>query len=253
MNRSFHLKIEENDPAEVPQASTTVRDKYSIGDLTSTMNQKITFWSREPEKNVQLEDHLENDNEFDITGILNLSCMNVTDSDLPTVVQRAFWAGPKKCTGLILRDNSLTANGVRIVVDTIITGRACLKYLSFSSNPDIGDAGVEHIVRLLQKRRSIIFLALPRTGITDYGVKLLADVLGGTDPDSTNPPSLEKLYISVNKGITDESIDPLLQILEQNQRLKILAIQYCSISDKGYRRLKHAAAKLKKKKFSLTG
>ena len=217
------------------------------------MNQKITFWSREPEKNVQLEDHLENDNEFDITGLLNLSCMNITDSDLPTVIQRAFCDGPKKCTGLILRDNSLTADGVRIIVDTIIAARVSLKHLSFSSNPEIGDAGIEHIVRLLQKRRSITFLALPQTGITDRGVKLLTDVLCGNDPEATNPPSLEKLYISFNKGITDESIDPLLHILEQNKRLKVLSIEHCSLTENAYQQLQQAARKLKKKKFSLSG
>ena len=230
-----------------------MQNRYSIGDFTSTMNEKVTFWSREPEKNVQLEDHLENDNEFDITGILNLSCMNVTDNDLPTVIQRAFWGGPKKCTGLILRDNALTADGVRMIVDTIIAGRACLKYLSFSSNPDIGDAGIEHIVRLLQQRRSLTFLALPGTGMTDHGVRLLADVLCGIDPDVPSPPPLEKLYISFNKGITDESAEALLQILEQNQRLKILAITHCNLSDKTFRRLKNAATKMKKKKFSLSG
>ena len=230
-----------------------MRKKYSIGDLTSTMRQKITFWSRIPKKNDQLQDHLENDTEFDITGILNLSCMNVTDSDLPNVVQRAFLNGPKKCTGLILRDNALTADGVRIIVDTIIAARASLKHLSFSSNPDIGDAGIEHIVRLLQKRRSVTFLALPQTGMTDRGVRLLADVLCGNDPEATSPPSLEKLYISCNKGITDESLDALLEILAKNQRLKILSINHCGLSDRAYRRLQHAATKLKKKKFSLTG
>ena len=211
-------------------------------------------WLQEPvEKNVLLEDRLEHDNEFDVTGILNLSCMNVTDNDLPSVIQRAFWNGPKKCSGLILRDNALTADGVRMIVDTILAGRTSLKYLSLSSNPDIGDTGIEHIVRLLQKSRSMIFLALPRTGMSDRGVRLLADVLCGVDPESPIPPSLEKLYISFNKDITDESLEALLQILEQNRKLKVLALQHCSLSDKAHKQLRQAATKLKKKKFSLSG
>jgi hypothetical protein len=205
------------------------------------------------EKNVILEDRLENDNEFDITGILNLSCMNVTDNDLPAVIQRAFWAGPKKCTGLILRDNALTADGVKMIVDTILAGRTPLKHLSFASNPDIGDAGIEHIVRLLQKNRSIIFLALPETGMTDRGVRLLADVLCGADPELTVSPPLEKLYISFNKAITDESLEPILEILGRNRKLKVLSLEHCSLSDKAHRVLEQVARKLKKKKFSLTG
>jgi hypothetical protein len=205
------------------------------------------------EKNVLLVDRLENNNEFDITGILNLSGMNVTDDDLPAVIQRAFLAGPKKCTGLILRGNALTADGVRMIVDTIIAGRTHLKHLSFSRNPDIGDAGIEHLVRLLQKNRSMIFLALPETGMTDRGVRLLADVLCGADPESTVPPALEKLYISFNKGITDASMEPLLQILGQNRKLKVLALEHCGLSDKSQQILRQVAIKLKKKKFSLTG
>ena len=217
------------------------------------MNKKMIFSSHEPEKNVQLENHLANNNEFNITGILNLCSMNITDSDLPSIIQRAFPDGSKKCTGLVLRDNALTVDGVRMIVDAIIASPASLKHLNLSSNPDIGDAAIEHIVRLLRKKRSIVFLALPQTGITDRGVKLLADVLCGNDPEATNPPSLEKLYISFNKGITDESIDPFLQIIEQNKGLKVCGIEHCSLTEDAYQQLQEAVTKLKKKKFSLTG
>jgi hypothetical protein len=252
----FSLKLDEDDETEhmqQNQATSLLNTRYSIGNFDMTLLEKPS-WLQEPnEKNVLLEDRLENDNEFDITGILNLSCMHVTDNDLPSVIQRAFWAGPKKCTGLLLRDNALTADGVRMIVDTILAGRTSLRYLSFSSNPDIGDAGIEHIVRLLQKNRSMIFLALPATGMTDRGVKLLADVLCGADSESNAPPPLKKLYISFNKAITDESLESLLQILEQNQYLKVLSLQHCSLSDEAHRTLKQAARRLKKKKFSLTG
>jgi hypothetical protein len=227
--------------------------RYSIGNFSMVHVEKPKWMQDYEEKNALLEDRLENDNEFDVTGILNLSCMHVTDNDLPAVIQRAFAAGPKKCTGLILRENALTADGVRMIVDTMLAAKTNMKYLSLSSNPDIGDTGIEHIVRLLQKSRSIIFLALPRTGMTDRGVRLLADVLSGTDPESAAPSPLKKLYISFNKEITDASLEPLLQILEQNQNLKVLSLQHTSLSDKAQRTLKQAATKLKKKKFSLTG
>jgi hypothetical protein len=89
--------------------------------------------------------------------------------------------------------------------------------------------------------------------MTDRGVRLLADVLCGADPESTIPAPLQKLYISFNKEITDESLEPLLQILEQNRKLKVLSLEHCSLSDKAHQILRQAAIKLKKKKFSLTG
>jgi Ran GTPase-activating protein (RanGAP) involved in mRNA processing and transport len=247
----FSFQLDEKRETKRLQESQAAR--YSIGTF-SMIHIETPKWMQEPyEKNVLLEDRLENDNEFDVTGILNLSGMNVTDDDLPVVIQRAFTSGPKKCTGLLLRDNALTADGVRMIVDTVLAARTNLRYLSFSSNPDIGDAGIKHIVRLLQKNRSMVFLSLPRTGMTDHGVRLLADVLCGADSESTDPPSLKKLYISSNKAITDASLEPLLQILEKNQNLKLLSVQHCSLSDKAHRTLRQAAIKLKKKKFSLTG
>jgi hypothetical protein len=241
------------DSLQENEATSSQNSRYSIGDFTMTLNDRPNCLQETEQKNVLVEDRLEHDIEFDVTGILNLSCMNVTDNDLPTIIQRAFWDGPKKCTGLLLRDNALTADGVRMVVDTVLAARANLKYLSFSSNPAVGDAGIEHIVRLLRKSRWMTFLALPRTGITDRGVRLLADVLCGVDTESTTPPPLEKLYISFNKLITDESLEALLQILERNHKLKVLSLEYCSLSEQSYRRLRQAAIKLKKRKFSLSG
>ncbi|CAF1260429.1 unnamed protein product [Rotaria sordida] len=178
---------------------------------------------------------------------MNLSSMNLTDSDIPSIVQRAFYENKTKCIGLILRDNALTSIGVKILVDALIATRTKLKYLSFSNNPEIGDEGIEYLANLLQKSRSITFLAIPNTGITDRGIRLLADILCGVDADSTCPP-LEKLHISFNKSITDESMEPLIQIIEQNQTLKLLSLQHCSLSDNVRRKLKQASTKKKKKK-----
>ena len=210
-------------------------------------------WKNEPEqRNTDLEEKLADDHELGVTGIINLSSMNLTDHDVPMVIQRAFGVGSKKCVGLLLRDNDLSSNGVKMIADALLATRSKLKYLSFSNNSSIGDAGVEHLVRLLQTNRSITFLALPHTGMTDHGVRLLADVLCAVDDDSTCP-SLEKLYISFNKLITDESLEVFLQILEQNQTLKVLSLENCSLSDKAQRRLKQVVTKTKKKKFSLSG
>ncbi|CAF2117298.1 unnamed protein product [Rotaria magnacalcarata] len=116
---------------------------------------------------------------------MNLSSMNLTDDDVPSLLQRAFVKQKKKCVGLILRDNGLTSVGVRMLVDALLATRTKLKYLSFSNNAAIGDRGIEHLVRLLQKNRSATFLALPNTGMTDRSVRLLADILCNVDPKSS--------------------------------------------------------------------
>ncbi|CAF4007775.1 unnamed protein product [Rotaria sordida] len=73
---------------------------------------------------------------------------------------------------------------------------------------------------------------LSNTGITDRGVRLLADLLCDVDADTDSCcSSLEKLYLSFNTSITDESMEALLQIIEQNRTLKLLSVQYCSLSD----------------------
>jgi hypothetical protein len=130
-------------------------------------------------KNTLLEDKLAHDIEFDVIGILNLSSMNMTDDHIPMIIQRAFCGERKKCIGLNLHENAITSNGVKMIVDAMLATRSSLKHLNFSNNPDIGDVGIQHLIRLLQNNRTITFLALPNTGITDRGVRRLANLLCG--------------------------------------------------------------------------
>ena len=176
--------------------------------------------------------------------------MKLTDFDVPLIIQRALWE-QKKCIGIILRDNALTAVGVKMLVDALLSAKTKLRYLGLSNNIGVTDAGIEHLARLLKESRTMTFLSLPNTGITDRGVRILADVLCRVDPEASCPP-LEKLYISFNKAITDESMEALLEILEKNETLKILSLQNCGLSNRARRRLKHVAAKKKTRKFSLT-
>ncbi|CAF3388606.1 unnamed protein product [Rotaria socialis] len=219
--------------------------------INETVIEQLNLSKDTGQKLVSLEEKLAENQELNIIGIMNLSSMNLTDDDIPSILQRAFVEQKKKCIGLILRDNGLTSVGVRMLVDALLATRTKLAYLSFSNNAAIGDRGIEHLARLLQTNRSITFLASPNTGMTDRSVRLLADILCNVDPKSSCSP-LEKLHISFNKSITDESLEALTQILEQNQTLKVLSVQHCGLSDKGRRRLRHASAKKKKKKFSLS-
>ncbi|CAF1514801.1 unnamed protein product, partial [Rotaria sordida] len=184
------------------------------------------------QKALSLEEKLANNRELNIIGIMNLSSMNLTDNDMLLVIEKIFGKHKTKCTGFIFRDNALTSIGMKMFVDAILATRMKLKYLNLSNNLNIGDAGIEHVVYLFKKSRSINFLALSNTGITDRGVRLLADLLCDVDADTDSCcSSLEKLYLSFNTSITDESMEALLQIIEQNRTLKLLSVQYCSLSD----------------------
>ncbi|CAF3064172.1 unnamed protein product, partial [Rotaria sp. Silwood2] len=168
-------------------------------------------------------------------GVMNLSSMNITDNDMSLVIEKVFGKRKTKCTGFILRDNNLTSVGVKMFVDALTETRVKLKYLNLSNNSNVGDQGIEYLVNLFKKSRSITFLALSNTGMTDRSVRLLADLLCDVDADSTCPP-LEKLYLSFNEFITDDSMEALLQILHQNRTLQVLSVQYCHLSE-GVRRI----------------
>ncbi|CAF3438314.1 unnamed protein product [Rotaria socialis] len=135
-----------------------------------------------------------------------------------------------------------------MLVDRLLMEPMSVKNLGLSSNPDIRDDGIAHLVGLLRSNRSITTLAMHNTGITDQGIGLLADVLC----DTKTRPALEKLYISFNKSITDNSLESLTHILEQNQTLTLLSLQHCSLSDRARQRLRRLNKKKNKKKFKLS-
>ena len=249
----FFLKLNEE---EIPQdlgrneAISLEKNQYSEDAPNLSADKEVNSPKEDESILMNLDDKFANDYQFNLTGIMNLSSMKLTDNDIPMIIQRAVNEKHKKSLGFIFRDNALTSEGVKTLVDTVLKMRLNVTYLSLSDNPDIGDAGVEHVARLLQKSRSINFLALPNIGMTDRGVRLLANALCGNGSSSNCAP-LEKLYISFNKLITDESFEAILQILGYNQTLKIFSVQHCSFSDRVRRRLKQVGVKMKKRKFSL--
>ncbi|CAF4923097.1 unnamed protein product [Rotaria sp. Silwood1] len=239
-----------NNDYELEKNLQKLPPKQAEDNVEVTLEEQFIFLQHEYQKNEALEEKLAGNREFDNMGIMNLSAMNLTDTDMPLIIQRALQK-KTKCTGILLRDNGLTSLGVKILVDALLATPKKLKYLSFSNNTAIGDVGVQHLIRLLKVNRSITFLALPNTGMTDQSVRLLADVLGDTDGDSSCSP-LEKLHISFNKSITDESLAALTQILERNKTLKEFAIQHCSLSEEARYQLRQTITGTKKKKLSLT-
>ena len=172
--------------------------------------------------------------------------MGINDSDMRVIVARVLWGRRKACTQLILRDNVLTGDGMKILVDELLATSSKLKSLVLSNNSSIGDKGIEHCARLLQASRSLTMIALHYTGISNRGVRILADVLCRPQTEA-NAPALKKLYISFNQSITDDAMDSFVRILQQNQGLKLLAVQNCGLSYTARRRLRHIAMSRKKK------
>ena len=203
--------------------------------------------TRKPgQKNLLLEKKFASGDAFDLSGTADLSSLGVIDSDMPWIIEQVFRQEDKKCSQLILRDNYLTAHGVKLLVDELLRVPTKLRSLILSNNVAIGDAGVQHCARLIQASRSLKFLALHYTSMTDRSVRMLADVLCREAADSP-PARLEKLFISFNPSVTDDSLNALVQMLEQHKKLKTLGLERCSLSDEVCQQLKQVAAKNKKK------
>ncbi|CAF1208060.1 unnamed protein product [Rotaria magnacalcarata] len=240
-----------NQTLPVDELSNFQKSRQVKCDVNTTLEEQLKSSKDANKKPPSLKEKLANNHEWDILGILNLSAMNLIDTDMPLIIQAAFSENKTKCIGLILRDNNMTSDGVKTLVDALLVARTKLKYLSFSNNSKVGDVGIEHLIYLFKKKRSINFLALPNTGMTDRGVRLLADLLCEVDVDSPCPP-IEKLYISFNKLITDESMVAVIQILERNRTLKVLSMEYCNFSDKVRRILREISTTNKKINLSLS-
>ena len=198
------------------------------------------------ERNLPLEKKFSNGDGLDLGGTADLSSLNVIDSDILWIIERVFRQENTSCVQLILRDNYLTAHGVKLLVDELLRAPTKLRSLILSNNAAIGDIGIEHCARLIQASRSLTLLGLHYTGMTDRSVRILADVLCREAPDFP-PARLEKLYISFNQSITDDSFDALVQILEGHKKLKTLGLQRCNLSDDICQQLKQVAIKNKKK------
>ena len=164
------------------------------------------------------------------TEHMELINMNLTDEDIPLIVQKVI--KKKKCTSLSLSTNQITSNGIRILVDALKTNKT-ITHLILSSNP-IGDQALTFISELIQNNPTLYHLALSNTDITDNGMNILINTL------QSNSTSLRCIDLRENKFITDLSVDSLLQMVEQNQILSACRIDNCGLSQQGKDKLKEA-------------
>ena len=179
---------------------------------------------------------------------------------MPTIVQRAII--DKKCTGLYLSGNrfsnrslSILADqlynnrtlfeldlsdieisdyGIQIFADVLSKNKSALEKLHLGSN-GLTDNAVECLVAILRNNRSLTHLMLNRNQITNRGVQILSNVL------ITQNQTLQVLSLAFNTSINDGSIPSFVEIIKQNQILKGLDLQFCSISDLQNQRLRTIA------------
>ena len=168
--------------------------------------------------------------------------MNIIDDQIPFIIDKCSKKKYKKCFGLILRNNLLTSDGMKLLVQLLINSKINFKYFSFAENPNIGDQGMEYFISLLEYNKSINFVALTNTGITDHSLHLLAKTFSNVKFSF----SIEKLYLSFNPLITDQSIESIVIIIQSIPTLQLLSLRNCNLSDTIKKNLKQTLKKFKK-------
>jgi hypothetical protein len=189
-------------------------------------------------------------------SLIDLDRQYMTDQDIPIVVQQAVVN--KQCTMLRLSDNRITSEGVLILTEALhnnttlkelyifnnrvddkgvdslarvlTKNNSTLKILNLGWNP-ITDDGVGYLADMLKTNRTLSTLLLPRTRISDQGVKLLANAL------MQHNTSLKMLSLDVNDLVTDSSVSFLIDMMNQNESLQKLHVRDCKLSRAGKARL----------------
>lgn len=177
-------------------------------------------------RNIELEKRI---NQTSIENI-DLSCLNLIDEDISIIIKKVI--KKKKFTSLSLASNRITANGLQRLIDVLKKNKN-ITHLILSSNP-IGDQGIKHIIELIKNNQTLYHLSLNDTEITDRGVEMITTTLG------SNLTSLRCLDLRSNRGITDSSVDVLLQMVEQNQTLSACRLDNCSLSEHAKDKLREA-------------
>ncbi|CAF0977089.1 unnamed protein product [Rotaria sp. Silwood1] len=199
---------------------------------------------------------------------IDLSKHQLLDRDMEIIIKQAIIE--KECTRLDLSHNFITSIGTSILADAL-KHNTTLEELDFHDNriSDIGvqsltkilssntsiikalglgsngitDKGVEYLAEMLKINRTVTWLALAGNQIGDRGVRLLANTLAHQNS------TLLVLSLHVNKSISDESINVIIDMLQHNKSLKKLWIYDCNISEYGKMKLREATKS--KQNFSL--
>lgn len=143
---------------------------------------------------------------------LNLSCANISDSDIRSLAS--------------------------------IINSTGLKRLHLESN-DISDDGAKHLAQMLKRNTKLIQLSLSVNQISSAGVIILAKAI--TLPNV----SLQILNLSGNTNVNDQCIDSLVSMIELNQSLTKLHLRCCDFSEDAKVKLRSVAKSRKGFDFRL--
>jgi Ran GTPase-activating protein (RanGAP) involved in mRNA processing and transport len=193
-------------------------------------------------------------------SIVMLNCMQLYDQDIEIVVKQTL--EKTQCMWLSLQYNEITSVGAAIIAKALNNNRTLytlsllanqvsdmgvkafaeilahnnctLTILDLSEN-GITDAGCEHLAQTLKTNQTITLLYLSNNEISDRGVRLLCGTIKNYNQ------SLQRLCLSWNKLVTDESVDSLCDMIKYHQSSKILEVKDCNLSPIGEEKLQIAA------------
>ena len=132
---------------------------------------------------------------------------------------------------LYLNDNFIHDRGVYYLARALTTNHCHLKELYLARN-GITSIGSEYLATMLLTNQSLTHLSLYGNEIDDTGMRSLMYAL------TYYNKTLEYVYMSGNRQITDASVDALLELFQHNKILKKLHLFNCSFSERGREKLR---------------
>jgi Ran GTPase-activating protein (RanGAP) involved in mRNA processing and transport len=141
---------------------------------------------------------------------------------------------------LWLYHNQLSDAGVYYLSETLSTNNNILKILDLGKN-GITDEGAKYLAQMITNNTTLTSLFLQENNISDIGALPLASAIQHYNK------TIKVLDLSDNEQITDESIDPLVQMIKHNQSLNNLCMSRCKLSKTGKQSLIHTAQQLNRK------
>ena len=172
-------------------------------------------------------------------GVKNKQCteLSVWGNDLTSQGAAILAKGLENNTTLAhlyLSNNCISDVGVRSLTQALAKCNATLKMLDLGNN-GITDLGAQYLAEMLRTNTTLLQLVLSGNKITDRGAQLLAHVQTGFNS------SLEELYLSRNHFVCTSTVNVLVEMLLQNQSLRKLFLQGCSLSQAELERLQEIA------------
>ena len=186
-----------------------------------------------------------------------LPLQQLTDDDMHIVVNEAIinkqcrilWLGNNEITSvgtaiitralngnntleeLNLSDNKVGDMGARFLTKTLALNNSSLRKL-FLISTEITDEGAAYLAEMLKTNSTLSHVSLGQNNISDQGMKLLSNALG------YHNNTLQSIFLTGNKLVSDLSVDPLVEMLKHNCTLYYLRINDCNLSEKGKKRLR---------------